>query len=99
MRRVVLICSAGMSTSLLVTKIQEAADAQNYELSVEAFPIAKHMEAVEGADVVLLGPQIRYEMDKVKKATNAPVEAIEMTAYGMMDGNAVVTQIKGLLND
>ncbi len=99
MRRVVLLCAAGMSTSLLVTKIQAEAQRQNYELSIEAFPVAKYAEATQDADVVLLGPQIRYELNRIKAAVSVPVEAIDMTAYGMMDGPKVIAQIKALLHD
>lgn len=99
MRKVVLICAAGMSTSLLVEKIKVAALDQDYDINIEAFPIAKHQDAVIGADIVLLGPQIRYELNKVKKSTDKPVEVIDMRAYGMMDGQKVVKQIKETLGD
>ena len=42
MRKIILLCSAGMSTSMLVKKMQEAAKAQNYDCSIAAFPFSVH---------------------------------------------------------
>ena len=40
---------------------------------------------------MLLGPQIRYELNNVKKiAGSVPVEAIDMRDYGMMNGEKVL---------
>ena len=42
--------------------------------------------------IVLLEPQIRYELSNVKKiAGSVPVEAIDMKDYGMMNGEKVLT--------
>ncbi|MBQ1415917.1 MAG: PTS sugar transporter subunit IIB, partial [Selenomonas sp.] len=40
MRKIILLCSAGMSTSMLVRKMQEAAAADNYECEIAAFPMS-----------------------------------------------------------
>ena len=56
MKKILLVCNAGMSTN-----------------------------------IVLLGPQIRYELENVKKlAGSVPVEAIDMRDYGMMNGEKVL---------
>ena len=41
MRKIVLVCAAGMSTSMLVKKMQEAAAADNYETDIAAYPIGE----------------------------------------------------------
>lgn len=99
MRRVVLLCAQGMSTSMLVSKIEESAKKAGYELEVSAHPVTQANEMTKDADVVLLGPQVRFYLSKVKNQVNCPVDAIDMLAYGTMDGNAVVVQIKKLLGD
>ena len=40
MRKIVLLCAAGMSTSLLVNKMKKAAEEENYECSIAAYAIA-----------------------------------------------------------
>ncbi len=98
MRKIVLFCSAGMSTSLLVTKMREAAANQGYETDIDAYPVAdagKHADA----DIVLIGPQIRFQLAKLKGQFSCPVEAIDMQAYGTMDGEKVIAQVKKALGD
>ena len=40
MKKILLVCSAGMSTSLLVTKMKEAAKQMGEEIEIQALPIA-----------------------------------------------------------
>ena len=40
MRKIVLLCAAGMSTSALVKKMQAAAEAENYACDIAAYPVA-----------------------------------------------------------
>ena len=83
MKKILLVCNAGMSTSMLVAKMKKAAQADGVEVSIEAKSLADA--------IVLLGPQIRYELENVKKlAGSVPVEAIDMRDYGMMNGEKVL---------
>ena len=81
-----------MSTSILVRKMQEAAQKENIEAHIEAFSVEILDEKVDTADVVLLGPQIRHMLADVKKvvADKCPVEVIDMRDYGMMNGGKVL---------
>ena len=54
MKRIALFCSAGMSTSLLVTKMQEAAKKKGLDVSIEAFPEVKMEKLIDDLDLVLL---------------------------------------------
>ncbi|MDQ0151085.1 PTS sugar transporter subunit IIB [Eubacterium multiforme] len=100
MRKIVLLCAAGMSTSMLVVKMQEAAKEIGYKVEIEANAISNVVNATRGADIVLLGPQVRFNLDNVKdKCKGIPVEAIDMVAYGMLDGKAVINHVKKVLED
>lgn len=100
MRKIVLFCAAGMSTSLLVTKMKEAATNMDYEVEINAYPLSEASEKGVDADIILLGPQVRFDLKKVQALfPEKKVEAIEMRAYGMMDGKAVITRVKQALND
>lgn len=91
MKKILLVCNAGMSTSMLVKKMQQAAQEMKVEVSIEAKSLAEAKKEIETADIVLLGPQIRYELDNVKKiAGTTPVENINMMDYGMMNGKKVL---------
>ncbi len=94
MKNVYLFCAAGMSTSLLVNKMKEAATALGCDYHIEAFPVAEAGTKGQEADILLLGPQVRFQLNQVKsQVTDKPVEAIDMLAYGMMDGKKVVEHV------
>ncbi|MEA9390239.1 PTS sugar transporter subunit IIB [Acerihabitans sp. TG2] len=93
MIKILLCCVAGMSTSLLVTKIKKAAEAENIECEVSAVAIDQLKSNIEGVNVVLLGPQIKYKLPEVKKICdekNIPCDVINMVDYGLMNGKKVL---------
>ena len=88
-----LFCAAGMSTSLLVTKMREAAKAMGIDADIEAAGETRMNEETEGCDVALLGPQIRYKLAAAKKICDpkgVPVDVIPMVDYGTMNGKKVL---------
>ncbi len=100
MRRIVLFCSAGMSTSALVRKMEQAAEAMNYEVSIDAYSVSDAARLGKDADVILLGPQVRFNLDNVKQQLpDKPVDVIGMRDYGTMNGEAVINQVKEILGD
>jgi len=100
MRKIVLLCNAGMSTSALVTKMRKAAVKINYECEINAYAAAEATSVTKGADIVLLGPQVKYLLSEVKeKIKPIPVEVIDMMTYGMMDGEKVLSRVKQAMGD
>ncbi|MFC6314047.1 PTS sugar transporter subunit IIB [Lapidilactobacillus achengensis] len=103
-KTIMLVCSAGMSTSLLVSKMQKAAAAKGIEANIFATAAGDADNALASNDVnvLLLGPQVRYMLkqfqDKVA-GKNIPVEVIDMRSYGMMDGDAVLAQAEKLMGE
>lgn len=88
-----LVCNAGMSTSILVRKMQEVAEKQGLTgLTIEAFSVEVLAEKVNSADVILIGPQIRHMINDVKKvvANHCPVAVIDMRDYGMLKGQKIL---------
>ena len=66
MKRVYLFCSAGMSTSMLASKMQGVANSHNLPIEVEAFPDGKIGQIIDEKhpDVILLGPQVKYQIGR-----------------------------------
>lgn len=89
MVNITLVCSGGFSTSMLVSKMQEAAKAKGVEADIRAMAEAA-FEKYEGqTDVLLLGPQIGFLEDEFKSKyadTGMKVAVISMADYGMMNG-------------
>ncbi|SFT42957.1 PTS system, cellobiose-specific IIB component [Selenomonas sp. GACV-9] len=95
-----LVCNAGMSTSILVKKMQEAAKEKGLaDADIEAFSVEVLDRRVDTADVVLLGPQIRHMIGDVKKVVDGkcPVDVIDMRDYGMIRGDKVLDKALKLL--
>ncbi|WP_251158265.1 PTS sugar transporter subunit IIB [Caniella muris] len=90
MQKIMLVCNAGMSTSLLVQKMQNEAKTRGLDVEIEARPMAEAMEALDTADVLLLGPQIGYARGDFEKATDKPVDVIAMVDYGRMNAPKIL---------
>ena len=102
MKTILLVCSAGMSTSLLVTKMEAAAKEAGVECKIFALPFSDAPRVLEEVDCILLGPQVRYakkEVEQIIKETgkDIPYDVIEMKDYGMMNGKAVYEFAKKLM--
>lgn len=97
--RIVLCCAAGMSTSMLVNKMQHAAQARGLAINIQAVPMADFERILPDADVVLLGPQVQFEAARLT-AIAAPqgkaVAVIDMMDYGMMRGEQVLDKALAL---
>lgn len=99
MRKIILLCAAGMSTSALVRKMQDAAKAENYECEISAHSVSE-AKNYGFADIILLGPQVRYRLAEVQKLLpNNKVEVIDMKDYGMMNGKNVLAHVRSVLGD
>ncbi len=95
---ILLVCSAGMSTSLLVNRMLEAAKERGLDYKIDAHPVGQVGIHGPEADVILLGPQVRFELNNTrKKFPNKPVDVINMQDYGMMRGDKVLDQALKLL--
>lgn len=95
MRKIYLFCSAGMSTSLLASKMQGVADNHKLPIEIKAFPDGRIGDIINEfhPDVVLLGPQVKHRYCEVKKTyanLNIPIEVINTEDYGLMNGEKIL---------
>lgn len=88
-----------MSTSMLVKKMQDTANKEGKEYEVEALALSEAETKVDEVDVILLGPQVRFQKAQVEKVANGkvPVDVIDMQQYGMMDGEGVLKHAESLM--
>lgn len=103
-KTIMLVCSAGMSTSLLVTKMQKAADAQGLDTDIFAVSAsdADNNLAAKDVNVLLLGPQVRFmkaDFEKRLAPKGIPMDVINMADYGMMNGEKVLKQALTLMGE
>ena len=95
--KILLVCNQGMSTILLVKNMYKYADE---DALIEAKPVTEYKDVASNYDVILIGPQIRYQLQEVRNvAEKCGIKAavIDAMAYGMLDGKKVLEQAKSLL--
>lgn len=98
MKNIILLCNMGMSTSLMVNKMREAAEKEGYECKVNAYALQNSVDVIEEADIILVGPQIDFELKRLRSDyPHKLFEAIATADYGRMDGAKVLQHVKGLL--
>lgn len=94
MKEIMLVCNAGMSTSMLVTKMQKAAEAQAVDVKIWAVSLSEVDENIRNneIDVILVGPQVKFVVKKFKEAYEPDIKVtdIPMADYGRMDGEKVL---------
>ncbi len=91
--KIVLLCNWGMSTSMLVNKMKAEIQSRNIEATIEAKPFEDLDKVIEGYDVILLGPQVKFKEKTVAehcKDGGPKYGVIPAQIYGMIDGKKAV---------
>ncbi len=101
MKRILLACSAGMSTSLLVANMQKYAQSIGIEVMIKAVPVAQAETKYKEWDIVMLGPQVRHTLKRFEEIIDGqiPVTVIDMRDYGMMHGENVLKKALAILGE
>src|SRR5699024_6415615 len=93
MKNILLACSSGMSTSLLVSKMESAADSLGADVKIWAVGQDDAIADLPTADVLLVGSQMPVMHKRFSKAAEeyrVPVAVIDSVAYCRVDGEAVL---------
>lgn len=103
-KTIMLVCTAGMSTSLLVSKMNKSAEEKGIDVKVFATGVNEVEEklAENDVDVLLLGPQVRYkkaEYEEMLEGQDIVVEVVNMQDYGMVNGEKVLQAALDLLHE
>ncbi len=97
--KVLLVCYAGMSTSLLVSKIQKKVKEENLDYTFEAIGTGDFDDYIEDneVDYILLGPQARHMLKEISErieGQDIPIKVIDSTVYGRLDVDGVFNMLK-----
>lgn len=100
MVNILLACSSGMSTSLLVSKMEAVASERGIETKIWAVSQDRAEKEIADADVLLIGPQMRFmkkKLEAVGQKLNVPVDVINPVDYGRINGEAVLDTALSLI--
>ena len=84
-KKVLLICAGGLSTSILMKKMMKYAEENGFELKIEAVGVTNYDDVAKNYDVILLGPQISHKKAEIQAVTKMPIDVIP--AYDYAIGN------------
>ena len=97
--KILLACSAGMSTSMLEKSMQDFAKEEGIELYVVAHSSETAKSMISDFDVVLLGPQVRFMLKSFKElAGDIPVGVIPPGDYALAKAANVIKYAKELIS-
>lgn len=98
MKNIVLMCGGGMSTSILEKRMQEAARILDYSCIIKAYGAMSASKVIPTADIVWVGPQIRYYIPKLQEDfPHKTIQVIDMLDYGTMNGMKIMVETIKLL--
>lgn len=100
--KILLVCSAGMSTSMLVQKMEEYSASNGFDDQILALSGAEGKSKVNEFDVVLIAPQIRFEQknfQEIAKPLGVPVGLIDVRLYGTLNGEGVYKFARDLVEE
>jgi PTS system cellobiose-specific IIB component len=95
--KLLLVCGAGMSSSLLMNKMQEYLKEIGEEDSeVNAVSMLRYQMVYKDYDVMLLGPQIAYTLKGTMKNIEIPYDVMNRLDYGRANCTNIWKQAKKL---
>lgn len=97
-KTIILSCIGGLTTSMLVERINEVVKKDGLDISVYSVGITG-IDNLKNVDVLLLGPQLEYLKEKSKNKLSIPVGVISDEDFELMQGENVLQQALTLLGE
>ena len=94
MYKILLCCTSGITTSMLVDAMKKEAVNQTIDVMVWAMAASAIELSWADADCIMVAPQNTSDLEKVQSIvkTSIPVEAISGVDFSKMDGKAVLNR-------
>ena len=97
--KLLLVCAGGMSTGILMNKMKKWFSEKGEELVINAVGLGGYEEEYSnGYECILIGPQVSYMLETIRKNTNGvPVAKIEPYDYALGNVENIMKQVHKLL--
>lgn len=79
--KILLVCAGGMSTGLLMRKMEAYWAQQGKELTITAVGLGEYEDVYKDYDIIMVGPQVGYRLNDIKSTTGYPCEVIQSFDY------------------
>lgn len=99
MENILLVCSAGITSAMLVRKMQDAAEANRLNYNITSANAVEVKLNINDVDVVLLSPQVKHLKESIEQLITSDTKVIVLSPemYAAMDGYAVIQLAKDAL--
>ena len=98
MKRILLLCAAGITTSLLTKKLDDLIREVNEEYQVIACPVAEVATQGIQAEILLLSPQVRFNYAKIQQMSpDKLVLKIGAEDYKNLNAEKIIKDLKNNL--
>lgn len=89
---ILIVCAFGASSGILKREIMKEMSAKGIEGSVSAYSVEDLELQLANKDIVLVAPQLRIQLNDIKKIINnrVPVNMIDSIDYGMMNAKNIL---------
>ncbi len=81
--KILLVCAGGMSTGLLMKKMEAYAEDNEIDLTIDAVGLTEYEQVYSNYDIVLVGPQVSYRLAEIKENTQLPCDTIPSFDYAV----------------
>lgn len=97
--KVLMVCSGGMSSAIVVKAIKQEADKKGFPLEIKAVGTSEFEDELKagGYNLAIVAPQVKHRLavfQGIAKAVNVPVELIVPMGYTPIGAPKVLEQIK-----
>lgn len=97
MKKILLFCAGGMTTSLLAQKLNDYAKLNKLPYTVEAFSVGQVTNVADQFDIILSGPHLAFKIPDIKKTfPKKPAGSIEPMDFGRMKVENIFKLVKEL---
>ena len=93
MKKILLCCNAGITSSLLVVKLRSEVEARGLDIEVDACSMLDAVNRLGDTDLLLLGPQVGYakgDFDETANEKGAVVDVIDAGDYARTNAPAIL---------
>ena len=81
--KILLVCAGGMSTGLLMKKMEKYWEENGEKHSINAVGLSEYPDVYKDYDIIMVGPQVSYRLKQIKEDTGLPCETIPSFDYAI----------------
>ena len=96
-KTIILACVGGLTTSMLVERINEVIHRDQLDYSFYSIGITG-INNLKNINVLLLSPQLAYLEEKAKASLHVPVAVISDEDFELMKGEEILRQAEKLMS-